>query len=189
MIPQYLQSKLDAALPYDNYVATGTDEQKRRWSDVLAQLSLTPAQQTLIGGFQRSMRVLCISGIWCGDCVAQGPMLHVIARANPAKIDLRFVDRDVHKDLSEQVALNGGYRVPTVLFLSEDNELCGLMGDRTLARYRALASRQLGASCPVGIVPPDSDELAATLAEWLNEFERIQLMLRLSPRLREKYGD
>jgi hypothetical protein len=31
--------------------------------------------------------------------------------------------------------------------------------------------------------------MAATLQEWLNEFERIQLMLRISPRLRQKYGD
>ena len=30
---------------------------------------------------------------------------------------------------------------------------------------------------------------AAVLQEWLNEFERVQWMLRLSPRLRQKHGD
>jgi hypothetical protein len=29
----------------------------------------------------------------------------------------------------------------------------------------------------------------ATLADWLDEVERVQLMLRLTPRLREKYKD
>jgi hypothetical protein len=48
---------------------------------------------------------------------------------------------------------------------------------------------QLGAACPIGIAPPDADEVAATLQDWLNEFERIQLMLRLSPRLRRKHDD
>jgi ferredoxin len=135
------------------------------------------------------MHVLCISGIWCGDCVQQCPMLHVIASANPTRINLRFVDRDLHKDLSDQVKLNGGHRVPTAIFLSEDFEFCGVMGDRTLSRYRAMASRQLGASCPVGIAPPDADEAAATIADWVHEFERVQLMLRLSPRLRAIHKD
>ena len=85
--------------------------------------------------------------------------------------------------------LNGGYRVPTVLFLAEDFELCAILGDRTLSRYRAIAARQLGPSCPVGIVPPGDDELAATVQDWVNECERVQLMLRVSPRLRQLHND
>jgi hypothetical protein len=85
--------------------------------------------------------------------------------------------------------INGGDRVPVVIFLSEDNEFCGLAGDRTLARYRAIALKQLGAFCMTGIVPPDQEEIALTLQDWLNEIERVQLMLRLSPRLRQKHGD
>jgi hypothetical protein len=76
-----------------------------------------------------------------------------------------------------------------VLLLAEDFELCGLYGDRTLQRYRALAARQLGPSCPTGLVPPPPDELAATLSDWLGELERVQLMLRLSARLRQKHND
>jgi hypothetical protein len=76
-----------------------------------------------------------------------------------------------------------------VLFLAEDHELCSVFGDRPLNRYRALAARQLGASCPTGIVLPGTDETAATLQDWLNEFERVQLMLRLSARLRQKHND
>ncbi len=58
-----------------------------------------------------------------------------------------------------------------------------------LQRYRSLAAKQLGPSCPTGILPPDKDETAATLQDWLNEVERVQLMLRLSARLRQKHGD
>jgi hypothetical protein len=36
---------------------------------------------------------------------------------------------------------------------------------------------------------PDAEETAATLQDWLDEFERVQLMLRLSTRLRQKHGD
>jgi hypothetical protein len=38
-------------------------------------------------------------------------------------------------------------------------------------------------------MPPPPDELAATLQDWINELERVQLMLRLSPRLRQKHND
>lgn len=189
MTADTLCTHFDAALDYDAYLATGTDEQRRRWGDVAAKLSLTDAQQTLLGGFTRRTHVLVISGIWCGDCVAQCPMLTLIGSANPTVLVVKYVDRDAHKDLADRYKLNGGHRVPTVLFLAEDFELCGIMGDRTLSRYRAIAARQSGASCPVGIVPPGDDELAATVQDWVNEFERVQLMLRVSPRLRQRHGD
>jgi hypothetical protein len=37
--------------------------------------------------------------------------------------------------------------------------------------------------------PPEKGEAEATLADWLNEVERVQRMRRLSPRLREKHQD
>ena len=40
-----------------------------------------------------------------------------------------------------------------------------------------------------GLCRPAAEALAATTAEWLAEFERAQLILRLSPRLRSKHGD
>ena len=115
-------------------------------------------------------------------------MLERIAAASP-EIDLHWVDRDEHAELAAQVKINAGLRVPVVLFMAEDFELLGWYGDRTLARYRALAAKNLGPSCPVPGAPVPPDELAATLADWVNEFERFQLMLRLSPRLRHRHGD
>ncbi len=184
-----LSSFFAAAQPYGRYVATGTAEQQRRWQQVYAAAALTPEQGALAAGFVREMKVLVVSGIWCGDCVQQCPLLERIAEANPGKISVRLIDRDEHKALSSRLRLNGGDRVPVVLFLAEDFELCSISGDRTLNRYRALAVRQLGAACPTGIQAPDAGELAATLQDWLNEFERVQLMLRLSGRLRQKHGD
>lgn len=189
MQASYLAEQFTAATPYERYVLTGTDEQQRRWRQVYDAARLTDAQKPLLGGFARDMKILVVSGVWCGDCVQQCPLLQRIAEGAPGKIDLRFVDRDVHRYLTDRVRINGGDRVPAALFLAEDHELCSIFGDRTLRRYRALAARQLGPSCPTGIVAPDKDEMAATLQDWLDEVERIQLMLRLSARLRQKYND
>lgn len=189
MDASFLSDKFAAALPYDRYVQTGTDEQQRRWKQVYDAAGLTDRQRELVGGFGRRMNVLVVSGIWCGDCVQQCPLLARIAEAKPASILLRLVDRDAHRDLADRVRINGGDRVPVAIFLAEDFEFCAAYGDRSVSRYRAMARAQLGASCPIGVSPPDKGELADTLADWVAEFERVQLMLRLSPRLRRKHGD
>jgi hypothetical protein len=183
------QVSFSEALAYDRYLQDhGSSEQRGRWEAVYNRVLLTVAQRELLEGFTRQMNVLCLSGTWCGDCVNQCPILQRFAEASP-QIDLRFLDRDTHPALRDALAINGGHRVPMVVFLSEDLYECGRMGDRTVSKYRELARTVLGAACPTGIVAPDASLLAAVTSEWLDEFERIQLMLRLSPRLRQVHGD
>jgi thiol-disulfide isomerase/thioredoxin len=189
MTAEFLSGKFSSALDYQSYLQTGTDEQRRRWQQVYEAAKLSGEQAQLVASFARQMNVLVVSGIWCGDCVQQVPLMQRIAEANATKTQLRILDRDANSDLRDQIRINAGDRIPVVIFMAEDFEPCGIFGERTLARYRAIAKRQLGAACHTGIVPPDQNEMNATLAEWLNEIERIQLMLRLSPRLRQKHGD
>ncbi|MCC7147234.1 MAG: thioredoxin family protein [Phycisphaeraceae bacterium] len=189
LTPAYLGPKFSAGLSYADYLATGNPQQRDSWQKVYAQTRLTDAQTKLLSSFTRQLKVLALSGIWCGDCVQQGPLLARIAEANPQKILLRWFDRDQHADLQDQLSVNGGRRVPVVAFASEDDYLVSWYGDRTLARYRAIAARQLGPSCPLPGAPVDADELAATLADWVDEFERAHLLLRLSTRLRQKHQD
>ena len=185
----YLAMKHDAGLPYDEYVRSGTDAQHENWQQIYDQAALTDAQRKLVESFTRRINVIALSGIWCGDCVQQGPLFARIAEANPQAIDLRWLDRDEHIDLQKAVSINAGHRVPVLLFCAEDYELVSWYGDRSLTRYRAIAQRQLGPSCPLPGAPVDADELAQTLADWLDEFERVHLLLRLSARLRQKHGD
>jgi hypothetical protein len=185
----YLVERFASGLPYERYLQTGNEEQRRRWTQVYDAARLTDAQNQVVGGFVRGMKILIFSGIWCGDCVEQCPLIHRIAEANSEKIALRFVERTKESELAPELRINGGSRVPVVLFLSEDDVWCATSGDRTINRYRAIALRKLGPLCPTGIVPPEKAEIDATLGDWLNEVERVQLMLRLTPRLRQKYQD
>ncbi|HOJ73383.1 MAG TPA: thioredoxin family protein [Phycisphaerae bacterium] len=182
------QQVFNRSLKYDAYLQTGTSVHRDRWRSVYDRVQLTEAQRSLLASFTRRMNVFCLSGVWCGDCVNQCPILQRLAEANPL-IDLRFFDRDEDTALRSELSINGGQRVPVVVFLSEDFYECGRYGDRTLSTYRRMAANSLGAACPTGIVPAESDSMAAVVAEWLAEFERIQLILRLSARLRSKYGD
>ena len=185
----YLKQKHEAGLSYGDYVGSGEAVQSENWQRIYDQVSLTDNQRQLVAGFTRPMMVLVVSGIWCGDCVQQGPLIQRIGEANPGAIALRWLDRDEHMDLQEQVAINAGHRVPVVIFCAEDYELVGWYGDRTLSRYRAIAQRQLGVSCPLPGAAVDEGELGQTLADWVDQFERMHLLLRLSARLRQRHGD
>jgi Thioredoxin len=177
------------ALPYQTFLDRyASPPQRMRWNAMHGRFSLTPVQQTLLEGFARQMPVLCLAGAWCGDCINQCPVFDHLAKAT-SRIDLRFVDREARPELRDLLAINGGHRVPVVVFLSEDWFEVSRYGERTVSTYRRLAAEQLGPACPTGLVPPAADALAATTAEWLAEFERAQLVLRLSPRLRSKHGD
>jgi hypothetical protein len=179
----------DQALQYNAFLDRyANPAQRARWDAMHARVQLTPAQTALLQGFARRMPVLCLCGAWCGDCINQCPAFDHFARQTQA-IDLRFLDREALPDIREALSINAGQRVPVAVFLSEDGYEVTRYGERTLSIYRKMAAEQLGPACPTGLVAPTEDALALAVSEWLAEFERAQLILRLSPRLRQKHGD
>lgn len=178
----------EAALTYDQFLdkyASPSDRSK--WDMTYESVQLTDDQTTLLGTFVRDQKMLVLSGAWCGDCATQCPIFQRFAEATD-KLHIRYLDRDDHPEFAELMLTCGGKRVPGVLFLSEDDMVCGRYGDKTLAKYRSLIANDAAGTCSVGFGEPDHLQ-AAVVSEWLEQFERVQLMLRLSGRLREKHGD
>ena len=186
-----LQECFQRGLAFREFVATG-DAQGHRgpWDQRYAQVELDPAQRAMVESFEREMRVLCMTGTWCGDCALQGSAMARIAEANPTRISLRFIPRG--EDFAEVVTavrMNAGFRVPMTFFMAEDFEPVALFGDRTLSRYRSMARKQLPPMDTGATPPAPADPVREVLREVLEEFERVQLLLRLSPRLRQMHGD
>ena len=188
-VPAAWQAAFEQALPYADFLsAHATPDQQRRWDTFHDQVVLTAAQTELLNSFVRRMPVLVLAGAWCGDCVNQCPIFTRFAEAS-SLIDVRFLDRDAQPEIAAHLRVCGGQRVPVAMFLSEDFHPVVFHGDRTLAAYRMAVADQLGTSCPTGLVPPADDAVAAVVADWLDIFERVQLILRLSGRLRKLHGD
>ncbi|MCP6726345.1 thioredoxin family protein, partial [Klebsiella pneumoniae] len=78
---------------------------------------------------RRQMPVLCLAGAWCGDCVNQCPIFEHFAAAAPV-IQVRYLDRDAHADVQRELQINGGNRVPALVFLSEDGAEVARYGER-----------------------------------------------------------
>ncbi len=184
-----LHEKYKLGLPYIDFLNRyGTDQHKERWKQLHAQVALTEAQQTILKSFKRTMPVLCLAGAWCGDCINQCPIFEHFAAAAPV-IQVRYLDRDEHADVQKELQICGGNRVPVAVFFTEDGFEVARYGERTLSKYRAMMQEKAGASCPTGINTAKDPLLAQVTQDWFNEFERVQWMLRLSPRLRTLHND
>ena len=186
-----LRTKFEQGLEYGDFVARGEGEGHRPpWDQRYGQLTLTPDQDALLKSFSRHMNVLCMTGTWCGDCALQGSAMARIAEANPDKIHLRFILRsEDHAPLIAKAQINAGFRVPVTWFMAEDFEPASVFGDRTLSRYRSMALKQLPVGAVTVVAPPPADPVREVLNEILDEFERVQLLLRTSPRLRQMHSD
>jgi hypothetical protein len=151
-------------------------------------VALTTSQQSLLGSFTRQMPVLVLAGAWCGDCINQCPIYEHFAAA-ASLIHVRYLDRDEHPDVQRELQICGGNRVPVVVFFAEDGMEVARYGERTLSKYRQMMRDRTGPACPTGITVSDDPLLGQVTRDWLNEFERVQWLLRLSPRLRQKHRD
>lgn len=184
-----LFAKFEAGLPLADFLAKyGSDAHRARWKAAAEQTTLTDDQKKLLGGFTRRTNVLVLAGAWCGDCSSQCPIFERFAEVAPV-IHTRYLDRDEHADVQAALQINGGNRVPVAVFFSEDGHEVARYGERTLARYRQLVGQLTGEGCATGFVKGTDPTRLAEIADWLNEFERVQWILRLSPRLRRLHGD
>src|SRR5262249_3964482 len=127
-----LFGKFQQGLPYAEFLNRhGTEVHRQRWRQVHDQVVLTAAQRNLLAGFTRQTNVLVLAGAWCGDCVNQCPIFEHFAAAARV-LTLRYLDRDEHSDAQRELQINGGNRVPVVVFFSEDGFEVARFGERTL---------------------------------------------------------
>jgi len=181
--------KFESGLSYDNFLQEhGSESDKQRWAGAHDAVRLSPEQSDLLSTFTREMKVLVMAGAWCGDCVSQCPIFDHIEKAN-TRIEFRYVDRDADPELAQELKICGGSRVPQIVIMSEDFLPVSREGDRTLSRYRQMATDQLGAACPTGLGLDSDPTTQLVVQDWVDIFERAQLILRLSPSLRKKHND
>ncbi|MDE3153852.1 MAG: thioredoxin family protein [Acidobacteriota bacterium] len=182
----FWRQAFDQATDYDTYLAQSPAAKADRWRAQLNALpELTADERARLTGHDVRLNVLLVSGVWCGDCVRQGPMLHQLASAAGAGVQLRVIDRDADPAVRDEVRLLGAMRVPVAVFLTEQFFEVGRFGDRMLSTYRRKAVTEVGAACALPNASTPAAELAAERGEWLDIVERMLLMVRLSPITRE----
>ena len=116
-------------------------------------------------------------------------MIRQLVNAADDGVELHCIDRDLMEELTDELRVLGAMRVPVVVFLTEDLHEVGRFGDRLLNVYRKKYANEVGAACSVPYAETPPEELAAERGEWVDVFERMLIMTRLAPGLRQRYDD
>ena len=185
---EFWRTHFDKASEYEAYLQGSDQEHVPRWRDSEKRVpALSEEQMKRLRGYDRELNVLVYSGIWCGDCARQGPLLKKLAEDCGEKVKIKFIDREASPELLTELRIVGATRVPILVFLSEDFWEMARFGERTLSVYRAKAAREIGREFDAGILSPKARE--KEIADLAEIFERVLIMLRLSPPLRIRHGD
>jgi thiol-disulfide isomerase/thioredoxin len=179
----------EAALPYQEFLTKfGNSRDQARWDAARQNLVLTANQLQILSKFRRKTNVLVLAGAWCGDCANSCPVFERFAQAAPT-LEIRYLERDTYPDAQTELRVNGGNRVPMVIFFSEDGFEVARYGERTLTEYLQAISSEVKDFGPDLISTGADSYSGAIISDWLREFLRVECILRLSPRLRKLHAD
>jgi thiol-disulfide isomerase/thioredoxin len=176
------------AVEFDRYLEMAKPEEAEKWLERKERTpELSEEQSKRLEGFNRELNVFIYSGSWCGDCSRQIPMLLKMADAAGKKVKVKLIERDISTELQDELRIVGALRVPMVVFLTEDFWEVGRVGERLLNLYRSKAAREIGRGEDHGVLTPKA--LVNEMSDWLDVFERMLIMVRLSPPLRKRHKD
>jgi thiol-disulfide isomerase/thioredoxin len=177
------------AFPYSDFLTRyGNPLDRARWDATRASVRIPAAIRPLLAAFRRRMNVLVLAAGWCSDCAANCPIFERFAELAPF-ISVRYLDRDTHPDIQNELRINDGGRIPVVVFFSEDGFEVARYGERTSVEYARLVAEVDPALAPRNQPVTHDHYRDLIVTDWFREFHRVQCILRLSPRLRKLHSD
>src|ERR1700758_3385778 len=87
------REQFDAGMTYDAYKAQMT-RNKEQFEQNEKDLQLSAADLGAFTGLPQTLNVLALAEDWCGDVVANLPILGRLAQASDGKLNLRVLLRD-----------------------------------------------------------------------------------------------
>ena len=117
------RERFESGLTYEQWKAQMTRNRERHDANEQG-LPLTEADLAPFKSLKRPVNVLMLAEDWCGDVIANTPIVGRIA-SEVDTLNLKVFLRDQNEDLMHQYLKDGKYKsIPTVVFFDDDfNEL------------------------------------------------------------------
>jgi hypothetical protein len=113
------RARWDRGITYDEFKAAMTRNQER-FAENEARVALDPETVRAFKSLPKGTRVLALAEDWCGDVVANLPVLGRLAKEAPG-LDLRVFYRDQNLDLMERWLNQGKYQsIPVFVFFDQE---------------------------------------------------------------------
>src|SRR2546422_6505573 len=159
------RERFEQGLTYDEWKAQMTRNRERFEQNerglVLSHEDLAPFR-----ALARPLRVVVLAEDWCGDVVANFPILGRIAEET-GTLDLRVFLRDQSDDLMGQYLNQGQYKsIPVMAFFDEDFRQVGLFIERPASVTELREKKRAEIDAHLGIAP---DAVMTELPEELRQ--------------------
>jgi hypothetical protein len=143
------RERFEQGMTYDEYKRQMTRNRERLEANE-RRLVIDPSDLAAFQRLPRPLHVLVLAEDWCGDVIANLPILGRLA-ADSGKLDLRIFLRDQNPDLMDQYLNRGVYRsIPVFAFFDQDFNEVGRFIERpdSVTELRAARRREIYASNP-----------------------------------------
>jgi hypothetical protein len=113
------RARWDQGVTYDAFKAAMTRNQER-FAQNEERVTLDPETVRVFRSLPQHLRVLVLAEDWCGDVIANLPVLGRLAKEVPT-LDVRVFYRDQNPDLMERWLNGGKYQsIPVFVFFDQD---------------------------------------------------------------------
>ena len=143
------RARWDTGITYDAFKAAMTRNQER-FAENESRVVLDPETVRTFKSLPRRLRVLVLAEDWCGDVVANLPILGRLASEVPT-LDVRVFYRDQNLDLMERWLNQGKYQsIPVFVFFDQDFSELGHWIERpaSVTERRAQERKKIFAAHP-----------------------------------------
>ena len=143
------KQRFDTGLTYDAFKAAMTRNLDRLETNE-QKVSLDPETLRFFKGLPKPIKVVALAEDWCGDVIANLPVLGVLARES-GKLDVRIFYRDQNLDLMERWLNQGKFQsIPVFAFFDDDFRELGHWIERpaSVTELRAKKRKEVFAKDP-----------------------------------------
>ena len=143
------RARWDKGLTYDAFKA-GMTRNQERFAQNESRVVLDPETVRTFKALPQTLRVLVLAEDWCGDVIANLPVLGRILKVAP-RLDVRVFYRDQNLDLMERWLNQGKYQsIPVFAFFDESFRELGHWIERpaSVTERRAQERRRIFAANP-----------------------------------------
>jgi hypothetical protein len=143
------RARWDTGITYEAFKAAMTRNQER-FAENEGRVVLDPETVRTFKSLPQRLRVLVLAEDWCGDVIANLPILGRLAKEVPT-LDVRVFYRDQNLDLMERWLNQGKYQsIPVIVFLDENFRELGHWIERpaSVTERRAQERKKIFAAHP-----------------------------------------
>ena len=135
---EFFQTFNQKGMTYDQWLQTFEKEENKekmtkhfKDSEFLRDYSNSKLQE-----LNYKQYLLVIVADWCGDCHRGAPILEHIAQSS-SHLELRFLKKEDNLDLL--IKVNGGEKIPYVMFYSQDGFFVANWAERSYETYKLIS--------------------------------------------------